>query len=133
VHGSDKAKLLTKKYAEGVYQPFSAGEAALCFDCHKPELATTRTAQSETSFRNGDRNLHYLHLMGQKKQRSCRTCHDVHGSHQEKLVRSAFSYKSYELPIQYRKNENGGSCTTACHKEMRYDRTRVIENEKNKY
>lgn len=133
VHGSGRSHLLTGSYSENTYLPFEPEEFKLCFTCHKPTLVTSRQTADETGFRNGSSNLHYLHVLGQKKQRGCRTCHETHASDQDKLVRSSFAYKDHQLPIAYKKSTSGGSCLTACHKEMKYDRDKATENEKNRF
>lgn len=121
VHGSEAPRLLKDEYSEQAY--------GLCLNCHKKEMISHRRAQEETAFRNGETNLHYLHLVGGRKQRSCQVCHEVHASDQPKLIRATFFYKQNELPIRYRKTPTGGSCVSACHREMKYDRERALENE----
>ncbi|MGZ3721885.1 MAG: cytochrome c3 family protein, partial [Bdellovibrionales bacterium] len=129
IHGSTKANLLQKNYSPNLYETFSTGNSELCFQCHKEGLATVRKTTQETRFRNGDLNLHALHLLEQKKQRTCQACHDVHSSPQPHLIRPTFTYKDYQLPIQYTVLPDGGKCATACHHDMTYNRERVFKNE----
>jgi predicted CXXCH cytochrome family protein len=130
VHGSPNHALLAKTYSPNLYESYSSNNYELCFQCHKERLAETRMTTSETSFRNGDLNLHALHLATQKKQRTCRACHDVHSSQQAKLIRQSFVYQDYQLPIQFTISEKGGTCATACHHEMTYNREKAFKNER---
>ena len=129
IHGSTVPALLQKTYSPNLYDNFSTDNFELCFQCHKKTLATAQTTTTETSFRNGDLNLHVLHLANQKKQRTCRSCHDVHSTVQPKLIRQTFTYKDFQLPIQFTQMDNGGKCATACHHDMVYNRTKAFKNE----
>lgn len=129
VHGSQKVFLLQKAYSPNLTETFSAANSELCFQCHKARLATNRTTTKDTGFRNGDMNLHEFHLSGQKKEHTCRACHEVHSSTQAKLIRQTFSYKDYQLPIQFTVLDNGGKCATACHHDMTYNREKAFKNE----
>ena len=42
--------------------------------------SSRRTRCPLTGFRDGDVNLHYLHVNREEKGRTCRTCHEMHGS-----------------------------------------------------
>ncbi len=44
------------------YAPFSTDNYALCFSCHPESLVLTERTGDLTDFRNGDVNLHYVHV-----------------------------------------------------------------------
>ena len=72
-------------------------------------------------FRNGERNLHFLHV-NREKGRSCRACHDEHASNQPKHIRESVPFGRWTMHTQYTKTETGGGCTTGCHRPYSYDR-----------
>ncbi len=129
VHGSKQNKLLSKAYPSEMYQSFAVEKYALCFDCHESSLATEAITASDTNFRNGDQNLHFVHLMVTGRGRSCRTCHEVHAAHQEHLVRDALpGFGNWQVPVNYTENERGGTCVAGCHKPKSYDRVHTFSN-----
>lgn len=81
-----------------------------------------------TNFRDGDLNLHYLHVNRDKKGRSCRTCHEIHGSDLPAHVATSvpFEGSGWPLPIGFKKTPSGGSCAPGCHKPYGYDRVEPI-------
>ncbi len=128
VHGGERDRLLTSEYA-GVYSITNdASGYSLCFDCHDRNLALIERTTAITSFRNGDRNLHHVHLSG-AKGRSCNICHDPHASDSERLMRAVFPFglMRWELPIGWQGTETGGGCVGACHAPFDYDRLNPIE------
>ena len=77
-----------------------------------------------TQFRDGDRNLHYVHV-NREKGRTCRACHEVHASKRPAHIREAVPYGSgnWMLEINFEQTPQGGSCTPACHVMRSYTRT----------
>jgi predicted CXXCH cytochrome family protein len=126
-HGSDNAFILRLPFPHKFYSEYEKGKYSLCFLCHIESLVTAETAESITKFRNGDVNLHRLHVK-QKKGRTCRACHDVHASNQEGRIRDSFPFGSFEMPMIYSKTKTGGSCVPGCHREKAYDRLKTIDN-----
>ncbi len=132
-HASANTGLLAKPYAKGLYAMFSVKQFELCFDCHNKKLATMEKTLT-TKFRDGDRNLHYVHIhekpakngRPKKKGRSCRMCHESHVSHNSKQMRKEVPYGpgGWKLAINHVENPTGGTCTAACHKKMAYDNTK---------
>jgi len=126
VHGSDNTRLLAKAYPETFYAPYGEDKYALCFSCHDVKLVKSPKVEGTegglTNFRNGDVNLHYLHVNKADKGRTCRACHETHASKEQVLVRESVPYGQWELPVNYKKTETGGSCAPGCHKEYAYDR-----------
>ncbi len=128
IHGGDRFRLLIQDYPPQFYAPYDEDRYALCFECHEADLVTTERTDDLTNFRNGDRNLHYLHVNRQKKGRTCRACHQVHASRQPKLITESVPFGNWEIPISYRKTATGGSCQPGCHKRYRYDRDQAVIN-----
>lgn len=122
-HASGNLNLLRIPFAREFYQPWDPSHYALCFQCHSPELVTEERTFSATGFRDGDRNLHHVHVQ-QEKGRSCRACHEVHASDVPFHMRRSVPFGGWELPIRYKPLPNGGTCEEGCHLARTYDRTR---------
>jgi len=73
--------------------------ADLCFECHDSGSLEAKETINGTNFRNGDQNLHYLHINGDKG-RSCKNCHDLHGSSTEHLIAGKVSFGKWEMPLK---------------------------------
>ena len=127
VHGSEFANLLTEEYPETFYQPFDINSYKLCFECHDEQLVLTPEARGLTGFRNGDTNMHYMHVNKDTRGRSCRACHSVHASTLALHLRETVPYGNWELPINYEQTETGGSCTPGCHQYKAYDRENPVD------
>ena len=126
-HGSEYRKLLIADYPTELYRPFSPEAFPLCFTCHDPELASAVTTEKATRFRNGDRNLHAVHVNKVGKGRSCRMCHDPHSSSQDRLIfPKAPGFGTWGIPIRFQATENGGGCSVGCHRTFRYDRVKAV-------
>lgn len=123
VHGGMRQSLLTAPYSGELYQPFAEESYALCFTCHDPALAREPRTTTATRFRNGDLNLHYLHVTAPDESgRSCRFCHDTHASAAPRQMRASVSYGQWELPIRFEATDTGGTCGAGCHRERDYTR-----------
>ncbi len=131
IHGGDEFRLLVREYPAAFYAPFNEESYALCFSCHEPELVQDETTRALTNFRNGDVNLHYLHVNRKKKGRTCRACHETHASNKANHIRESvpFGRSGWPLPIKFRKLEKGGSCTPGCHKPFEYNRDDPVDYE----
>jgi predicted CXXCH cytochrome family protein len=121
-HGSPYFRLLTNQYPQGFYAPFFISNYDLCFRCHDAALATEERTTSSTEFRDGDRNLHFVHVNKSSHGRTCRSCHEVHASANPRQIAATVPFGNWELPIKYEKTENGGSCTPGCHALQKYSR-----------
>ncbi|HAF30638.1 MAG TPA: hypothetical protein DCG75_16475 [Bacteroidales bacterium] len=119
-HSSDYHSLLTKNFPVGLYSTAEKENFEVCFDCHDSNMLTEDVKES-TSFRNGDQNLHYLHINGEKG-RNCNTCHDMHSSTNEHLILNKVMFGKWEMQMKYKPSENGGSCAPGCHGETIYVR-----------
>ena len=125
-HAAESARLVAKGYPAGFYAGFSKDAYGLCFTCHESEAFEKPRTLSDTGFRNGNLNLHYRHV-NRDKGRSCGACHSPHGSTQPRLIHPSFQFGEKLLALKYEKTETGGSCTTACHAPIRYDRCKPEE------
>jgi predicted CXXCH cytochrome family protein len=128
IHGSDHRRLLVNEYPSEVYYPFSESSYALCFGCHDRSLVLDAKTVGATGFRNGEENLHFVHVNKEKRGRSCRVCHDAHAANHEKHIRDdvPFGPGGWKLPINYRQLPDGGSCGGACHVPYEYNRVKPV-------
>lgn len=124
-HTSENLNLLFLPYPSGNYASGDADNYGLCFTCHDSEALTQQTTQYATNFRNGDLNLHYLHV-NREKGRTCYNCHNVHGSLRSHLIAETVKFGRWDMPLNYSTTPNGGSCSTGCHKNWKYDRLTAI-------
>ncbi len=129
-HGSNNKKLLTAPMVTSFYAPYNLKEYSLCFKCHDSKLLTERETTTSTRFRNGNRNLHYVHVHKEFKGRTCKTCHQTHASDGPMLISSTRGAKfgSWHISIAYIITKSGGSCTPSCHRKMTYDRAKAHDN-----
>jgi predicted CXXCH cytochrome family protein len=124
-HGNDNFRLLVEAYPEKFYAAYAAENYALCFECHNPDMLAAPVTTTLTQFRDGSRNLHYLHCNKPDKGRTCRACHEVHASPHPAIVRDAVPYgnRGWMLRINFTKTPTGGSCERTCHRLKPYDNT----------
>jgi predicted CXXCH cytochrome family protein len=121
-HDSQHFRLLRKEYPEKFYSPFEPKNYELCFTCHEPEMAKVERTSTATGFRDGDRNLHFLHVNRAEKGRTCRACHEAHSSSAPKHMRESVPFGQWSLPVGYQQSADGGRCTPGCHLPMDYSR-----------
>ena len=128
IHGGGHRRLLTNEYPSDLYYPFSESTYALCFSCHDRQLVSLDRTDGATGFRNGDENLHFVHVNRKDKGRSCRVCHDAHAVDSEQHIRKDFPFgpKGWKLPIRYEQLPDGGKCGAGCHQAMEYSRTKPL-------
>jgi len=126
-HGSANFRLLTATYPETFYAPYSQDNYKLCFGCHNERLFREPETTTLTNFRNGSKNLHFVHVNKPERGRTCRACHEVHASQQARHVREGVPYgtKGWILKLNYTKTPNGGSCAKTCHETRSYDNKSV--------
>jgi predicted CXXCH cytochrome family protein len=129
VHGSPYRKILKADMPTQLYRPFTTDAFPLCFSCHNPQLAAAQQTYSATNFRNGDRNLHAVHVNKSGKGRSCKICHNPHASEQDRLInQKSPDFGSWGIPIFFTATPTGGGCSVGCHRTFRYDRVKPVEN-----
>lgn len=129
-HATNFAKHLINFFPDEFYFAYDAKNYAMCFGCHNNEIATEQFTETLTDFRNGDSNLHFLHV-NKEKGRSCKACHEIHAGNQSKHIASEVPYgnSNWMLPIKYSKTETGGTCVVGCHKPKSYDRENPVKYE----
>ena len=125
-HGGDRPLLLRRAFPTEFYQRFSPDKYDLCFGCHDEQLAAHAQAQGLTNFRNGDRNLHFVHVNAGEQGRSCRACHSTHAGKYDQLIRDWVPFGKWHLPIAFTKTPTGGTCVTGCHPAFAYDRENPV-------
>lgn len=128
-HGSDNFRMLREYYPSTFYAPFSMYNYGLCFSCHEESIVKDLETTSLTDFRNGNINLHFKHVNKPVKGRVCRACHETHASNIEKHIRETVPFGSWEIPINFKKTDSGGSCLPGCHKIKKYNRAKMEINE----
>jgi predicted CXXCH cytochrome family protein len=125
-HASDNPRRLLDFFPAQFYMPYAVKNYALCFECHNNDIASTPETTSLTDFRDGNRNLHFVHI-NKEKGRSCKACHEVHAGDQEKHIRKDVPFGSggWMLPVNFKRTATGGYCEVGCHRPMSYDRAKA--------
>jgi predicted CXXCH cytochrome family protein len=121
-HGGDNFRLLVAPYPEKFYAPYDPKNYALCYGCHNERVASEPQTTTLTGFRDGSKNLHYIHV-NKERGRTCRACHEVHASQQDHHIREQvpFGSKGWMLKIGFTKLPDGGTCTKTCHDTRTYN------------
>ncbi len=126
-HDSSYSKLLFADYPSGTSSAYDPAKYAFCFSCHSEKIMRERYVTSDTDFRNGRLNLHYLHVNKEKGGQTCRACHADHAGDQPKLIRDKEQFGNWEIPLEFKKSNTGGSCLAGCHGEYAYDRVNPVQ------
>lgn len=128
-HGGEEFRLLVLDYPAKFYSPFEPENYELCFTCHDERIVTTAETTTLTNFRNGSKNLHFVHVNKEERGRTCRACHEVHAAENVHIIRNGVPYgsKGWVLPINYEPSATGGQCSKTCHPTRVYDRTAAAE------
>ncbi|GMU24812.1 MAG: hypothetical protein AMXMBFR13_48830 [Phycisphaerae bacterium] len=123
-HASPNFRLLSREYPQMFYAPFEMGNYDLCFTCHVKEMVTSSGGEGVTGFRDGERNLHFVHVHKEEKGRTCRACHEVHASQRPFHIREKVPFGSggWEIEINFELRPGGGRCAPGCHEEKTYRR-----------
>ena len=120
-HGSDNLRMLKKPFPKTFYAKFDKNNY-ICFECHEPEKITDEFTTTMTNFRNGNKNMHFIHV-NKKKGRTCRACHDFHGTKEyPHHLKKKTKFGKINFPIRFIETPTGGSCAPACHARRYYDR-----------
>ncbi len=122
-HAGERHNMLIQAYPPQFYAPFSDERYELCFGCHQAQMVKDKRGTGLTRFRDGDTNLHWLHV-NREKGRTCRACHEVHASGNPFHIRDAvpFGNSDWMLEIRFEVSPAGGSCAPGCHQPRSYDR-----------
>ena len=117
--------LLRRENPGVIIGSYDARNYALCFSCHDEALVSAGDSTAVTSFNEGYRNLHHLHITNGGRSRGCSTCHAVHGATGPRLIaeRAAYEGSQWMMPLGFELTETGGRCSPGCHEPMSYDRT----------
>ena len=130
-HGGNQPNLLKAYFPDTFYASFDVKNYALCFGCHDQKLVLEPKTENLTGFRDGGKNLHFVHVNRAEKGRTCKTCHEVHGSDLPKHLATnvPFEGSNWAMPIRYEAAADGGACTPGCHKERSYSRSKPAGTE----
>jgi predicted CXXCH cytochrome family protein len=123
-HAANQPNLLKQYFPDTFYAKFDVKNYALCFSCHDQNLVLSAKTTALTNFRDGDRNLHFIHVNRAEKGRTCKTCHEIHGSDLPKHLATSvpFEGSTWSMPIHFEQRESGGTCTPGCHNQRSYNR-----------
>ncbi len=127
-HGSNNFRILRAYYPRTFYAAYNPDNFKLCFMCHNDTLVKDPKTTTLTGFRNGDQNLHYLHVNKTPKGRTCRACHDAHATNNPKHITDTVPFGAYAMPIGFKKNDKGGTCLPGCHQKFSYNRDKKVKN-----
>jgi predicted CXXCH cytochrome family protein len=127
-HGSSNYRMLLAPFPDLFYTPYQASNYELCYMCHENTIPEEQFTTTLTGFRNGNQNLHFVHVNKKPKGRTCRSCHDAHATNNLKHVRDEVPFGAWQLPINFEKTETGGRCLPGCHQLFGYDRNKPVKN-----
>ncbi|MCM2356834.1 MAG: cytochrome C [Geobacteraceae bacterium] len=127
-HGSNNYRMLREFFPQLFYAGYSQDNYKLCFMCHEKSIANDERTTTLTAFRNGDQNLHFVHVNKMVKGRTCRACHDAHATNNPRHIRDAVPFAKWQLPVGFTKTETGGKCLPGCHQLFGYDRAKPVVN-----
>ena len=127
-HGSQSARILRGNFLQKFYAPYNPDNFKLCFMCHNDTLVKDAKTTTLTGFRNGDQNLHFVHVNKTPKGRTCKACHDAHATKNPKHITDKVAFGAYQMPVGFVKSKNGGACLPGCHQEFKYDRDEKVKN-----
>jgi len=126
-HGNDNYRLLKGNYPADLYVPYKDGAYSACLNCHDKNLLRFAETTIYTKFRNGNRNLHFVHVANTRKGRSCRMCHQPHASNGVKLIdKEVQKFGEWQIPVNFNITPTGGSCAPGCHQAFEYDREKAV-------
>ena len=115
------------------YVRYSKSSYDLCWTCHEKEHILGREDESNTQFRHGELNLHTVHVVRDRGV-NCVNCHDPHASITKYLVDPCRMDPGegrrfpceWGSAIEY--NDNGGRCSTVCHRDYSYSRNALTKD-----
>jgi predicted CXXCH cytochrome family protein len=124
MHGASHEQAVKLVNQQVPLGPFDVANYALCFSCHDTALTQSWSA---TQFRDGQVNLHQLHLTrggDQDHSRGCTACHAVHQSNQPRLIATTVNFEGsgWKMPMGFTLTPQGGTCGSSCHVPMTYSR-----------
>jgi predicted CXXCH cytochrome family protein len=127
-HGSNNYRLTKGNYPSQIYTPYKDDSYSLCLTCHEKNLLKYPETTVYTRFRNGNKNLHFVHVSNKTKGRSCKLCHEIHASEGDKLISPIGSrFGNWNIPLRFKQTSTGGSCAPGCHRPFEYDREKPVD------
>jgi predicted CXXCH cytochrome family protein len=120
-HAGSGRLMFNTPFAVGDFTKASTDSFALCWECHGSDMIEKPKSKGATSFRNGEDNLHWLHVSGEKGK-SCLMCHSPHATDNLHLIRTTVKFGTWNFNMNYKATETGGSCLPSCHVEKTYTR-----------
>jgi predicted CXXCH cytochrome family protein len=122
VHGGKNFRMLVADYPAKFYAPYDPQNYALCYGCHNDKVVSEPETTTLTNFRDGSRNLHFVHVNKAERGRTCRACHEVHASPNPHQIRESVPYgpKGWPLRVGYTQTSTGGTCARTCHDAKSY-------------
>jgi predicted CXXCH cytochrome family protein len=127
-HASSAPSYLKRPLAGKAMQPYEKDTFDFCWSCHARTLVETLDGTGVTGFRNGDQNLHSVHVVDE--QHSCRLCHEEHAATQPALLRTSLVLSKSPADtsaFSFSKQPDGGICFTTCHGQISFDRVQPVE------
>ncbi|HET9599755.1 MAG TPA: cytochrome c3 family protein [Anaeromyxobacteraceae bacterium] len=133
-HGADNFRLLVAEYPAKFYAAYELKNYALCYGCHNDKVVSEPETTTLTNFRDGSRNLHFVHVNKADRGRTCRACHEVHASKQDHHIRDGVPYgpRGWVLKINFTKTPTGGTCAKTCHETKTYTNKTLSTSSKKK-
>ncbi len=125
-HGTDYEQLLIEEFPVKLFVGYNDEEYRLCFFCHQRALLLFPETSFATGFRDGDRNLHYVHVHKINRGKNCKLCHAIHAGRLPKLMAETVPFGKWRLPLNFQATETGGSCMPGCHRKRSYDRNTQV-------
>ncbi|MDF1564843.1 MAG: cytochrome c3 family protein [Deltaproteobacteria bacterium] len=121
-HGSEQFRLLREDYPGKFYADYDPTNYKLCYGCHNDQIMDKPNTTTLTKFRDGDRNLHFVHVNKADRGRTCRACHEVHASKEKHQIREGVPYgkSGWVLKVNYEQTPTGGRCAKTCHTAKEY-------------
>ena len=121
VHGGTHKRLLRGAISAAPIGGYDRSNYALCFSCHDARLAESAAS---TQFRDGDRNLHELHLRRGDRSRGCAACHAMHADGEPRMIAKSvpFEGSGWMMPMGFSLTAQGGRCGSGCHEPIEYSR-----------
>jgi predicted CXXCH cytochrome family protein len=120
-HASAENYLLISPFPVELYVPGKKENYGVCWECHDSDLLELAETATATNFRNGEKNLHNIHLRG-ARGRSCVLCHDVHASNNKFLILDKIAFGKWSFTLNFAPADSGGSCSPGCHGYAVYKR-----------
>ncbi|MBL0102297.1 MAG: cytochrome c3 family protein [Bacteroidetes bacterium] len=125
-HASNDSRLIDSPFPVNTYLAANSDSFGLCWECHGQDMIEKPKTKGATEFRNGETNLHFTHVSGDKA-RTCMICHNPHATSTDHLIREKVHFGSWDFNMNYAPDDSGGTCLPACHGQKRYTSIKAVE------